>query len=243
MNVAIITARSGSESIPEKNILNVAGRPILEYPIQASKNSDLIDEVYVSTDGDKIARVAEEAGSRVLRRPDYLSGDISHGKVIQHSVREVNKQLNEDLDVAVILLGNSVMIDGELIDMTVDKIQSTNADSAMTVWRAEDDHPMRAMKLNADGHLTHYDGEYELENTNRQNYEEIYFYDNGPWALETQCVENRNGPGAWWWMGQKCVPIEREWVTGRDIHDFFDVMFQEFYVNNREKLRELEERG
>jgi N-acylneuraminate cytidylyltransferase len=134
------------------------------------------------------------------------------------------------------------MVDGELIDMTVETVQSTDADSAMTVWRAEDDHPQRAMKLNECGYLTHYDGEYDAKNTNRQNYEDIYFYDNGPWTLEADCVEDRNGPGAWWWMGERCVPVEREWVTGRDIHDYFDVAFQEFYVRNRDELRELEQR-
>jgi len=242
VRAAIITARSGSESIRKKNILEVVNRPLLEYPIQASKNADLIDEVFVSTDGNDIAHVAKNAGAKVLDRPEHLTGDVSHGEVIKDSVRTVNKRYNENLDVAVVLLGNSLMVDGELIDLTIEAVQSTEADSAMTVWRAEDDHPERAMKLNKDGHLTHYDGEYTAENTNRQNYEDVYFYDNGPWALKPECVEDRTGPGAWWWMGKKCVPVEREWVTGRDIHDHFDVAFQEFYEINRKKLLELERR-
>lgn len=242
MNAAIITARSGSESIPQKNILDIEGRPMLEYPIQASQDADLVDEVFVSTDGDDISRVAKNAGATVLRRPDHLSGDISHGDVIKNSIQTVKEQFNNMLDIAVILLGNSVMIDGQLIDLTIETIQSTNADSAMTTWRAEDDHPQRAMKINDNGYLTHYDGEYNAKNTNRQNYDDVYYYDNGPWALEPQCVEDRNGPGAWWWMGEKCVPVEREWVTGRDIHDHFDVAFQEFYIKNRNMLQQLEKR-
>ena len=215
---------------------------MLEYPIQASQEADLIDEVFVSTDGENISSVAEDAGATVLQRPDHLSGDISHGAVIKNSVQTVNERFDNELDTAVILLGNSVMVDGELIDMVVETVQSTNADSAMTTWCAEDDHPQRAMKVDDSGYLTHYNGEYNAENTNRQNYDNVYYYDNGPWALEPQCVEARNGPGAWWWMGEKCVPVEREWVTGRDIHDYFDVAFQEFYVQHREKLRELEDR-
>jgi CMP-N-acetylneuraminic acid synthetase len=242
VQAAIITARSGSQSIPQKNILEIAGKPMLEYPIQASKDADLIDEVFVSTDGDDIARVAKESGANVLRRPNNLSGDVAHGDVIKHSVQTVDERFNGDLTTAVVLLGNSVMIDGELIDLTVETVQTTDADSAMTVWCAEDDHPQRAMKLNENGYLTYYDGEYNAENTNRQNYDDIYFYDNGPWALEPGCVEARNGPGPWWWMGENCVPVEREWVTGRDIHDYFDVEFQEFYVKNRKKLKKLEER-
>jgi len=120
---------------------------MLEYPIQASQDADLVDEVFVSTDGDDISRVAKNAGATVLRRPEHLSGDISHGDVIKNSIQTVKEQFNNMLDIAVILLGDSVMIDGQLIDLTIETIQSTNADSAMTTWRAEDDHPQRAMKM------------------------------------------------------------------------------------------------
>jgi len=242
MNAAIITARSGSESIPQKNILDVCGKELLKYPIEAAKESALVDEVWVSTDGDDIASVSKEAGAQVLRRPDHLQGDVSHGDVIQDAVRTANRKCNSNLETAVILLGNSVMIDSELITMSIDAVSSSSADSAMTVWKAEDDHPQRAMTTNKKGFLQYYDGEYDAENTNRQNYEDIYYYDNGPWTLQPHCVEDQNGPGPWWWMGEKCIAIEREWVTGRDIHDYFDVAFQEFYEQNRQDLQELEER-
>jgi CMP-N-acetylneuraminic acid synthetase len=242
MHATIITARSGSESIPQKNILDINGRPMLEYPIQASKEAKLIDEVFVSTDGDDIASVAAEAGASVLNRPDQLQGDVSHGDVIKHAIRTVDEKHSDELKTAVILLGNSVMVDGDLIDLTINAVQTTDADSAMTVWQAEDDHPQRAMKINTNGFLQSYGGEYDAENTNRQNYTDVYYYDNGPWTLKPECVENQNGPGAWWWMGEKCVPVEREWVTGRDIHDHFDVAFQKFYADNRETLIDLEDR-
>jgi len=243
VKAAIITARTGSESIPQKNIMDIAGRPMLEYPIQAAKESDLIDETFVSTDGPEIANIAENAGARVLNRPEELKGDSSHGDVIKHSIEEVDRIFDGILDMAVILLGNSVMIDGELIDLTIEAVESSEADSAMTVWRAEDDHPQRAMKRNPDGYLSYHKDEYNAENSNRQNYDDIYYYDNGPWTLEPHCVKDRSGPGPWWWMGEKCLPVEREWVTGRDIHDYFDVALQKYYVENRTKLIKLEDRN
>ena len=57
-NVAIITARGGSKRIPKKNIKEFCGEPIIAYSIRAALESRLFDEVMVSTDSEKIARIA-----------------------------------------------------------------------------------------------------------------------------------------------------------------------------------------
>jgi N-acylneuraminate cytidylyltransferase len=207
MDVAIITARGGSESIKNKNLLEVSGKPLLQYQIEAAKDSEHVDEVFISTDGEKIAEKGRELECKIIDRPPKLQGDSDHGDVIKHAVETADERL-EDLERATILLGNTAMVDGELIDLTFDAIIENDADSSMTVWKAEDDHPMRAMTTNG-GFLEYYKDEYDASNTNRQNYDDIYFYDNGPWTLEKGCVKDRNGPGPWWWMGQKCAPVER----------------------------------
>ena len=241
MNTAIITARGGSESISGKNLLSISGKPLLEYQVEAARDAELVDKVYVSTDSDDIASIAESLDCRVLRRPEHLQGDVAHGDVIQNAVRTVDGSVDA-LDIAVILLGNTAMVDGDLIDMTIEVVMNRDADSAMTVWKAEDDHPQRAMRVDESGYLKYYGETYDSSSTNRQNYDDVFYYDNGPWALKKDCVEDRNGPGPWWWMGEHCVPVEREWVTGRDIHDFFDVAMQEWYIEHRDELRSLEER-
>ena len=58
--VAIITARGGSKRIPRKNIKEFCGRPIIAYSIKAALESDLFDEVMVSTDDEEIADVSRE---------------------------------------------------------------------------------------------------------------------------------------------------------------------------------------
>lgn len=63
--VAIITARGGSKRIPHKNIKEFCGKPIIEYSIQAALISNLFDEVMVSTDDEKIATIARNAGANV----------------------------------------------------------------------------------------------------------------------------------------------------------------------------------
>lgn len=69
MNVAIIPARGGSVRVPRKNVRDFRGKPMLCYPIEAAKASNLFQLVVVSTDDDEIEQVALEAGAVVMRRP------------------------------------------------------------------------------------------------------------------------------------------------------------------------------
>jgi N-acylneuraminate cytidylyltransferase len=64
-NLAIIPARGGSKRIPRKNIKDFLGKPIISYSIEAALNSELFDEVMVSTDDDEIAEVAIKYGAKV----------------------------------------------------------------------------------------------------------------------------------------------------------------------------------
>lgn len=75
--IAIIPARGGSKRIPEKNIQLFGGLPLLVHSIQyALANSEIIDEIYVSTDDDEIKKIALENGAKVIDRPKALSGDF-----------------------------------------------------------------------------------------------------------------------------------------------------------------------
>ena len=64
-NLAIITARSGSKGLKDKNIKPLKGKPLLAYSIEAARKSGLFEEVYVSTDSEKYAEIAKEYGGDV----------------------------------------------------------------------------------------------------------------------------------------------------------------------------------
>lgn len=75
-SLAFIPARGGSKRIPRKNIIEFFGKPMLAYPIEAAKRSEMFDVVHVSTDDDEIADVARRCGADVsFRRPAELSDD------------------------------------------------------------------------------------------------------------------------------------------------------------------------
>jgi N-acylneuraminate cytidylyltransferase len=92
--VATICARGGSKGLPRKNVLPLAGLPLIAYSIRQALACPGIDGVYVSTDDDEIASVAQAHGAQVpVRRPAELATD-SAGKLpaIEHLVAHLERQ-------------------------------------------------------------------------------------------------------------------------------------------------------
>ena len=75
MITAFIPARGGSKGILGKNIKEFAGKPLVVHSIEYALESKLIEAVVVSTDDDKIAKIARKAGARIVNRPPELSTD------------------------------------------------------------------------------------------------------------------------------------------------------------------------
>jgi len=234
MNVAIITARKGSKSIQDKNVHMVCGKPLVAYPILAALEASKIARVYISTDGDAIAGVAQDMGCEVIWRPSELGGDhVNHGDVIRHAVKYADER-ESALKNVVLLLGNTVMIDGTVIDQALSMLEaSADLDSVMTVWEAADDHPLRALEIH-EGVLRPYGNEDRQVSTERQSYSTAYYYDQGVWAFRKECVQRREGPNPWWWMGKRSAPIIRTWVTGRDVHTPFDLSIAEWWIQKHQ---------
>ena len=86
--IATVCARGGSKGLLRKNILPFAGLPLIAYSIRQALACPLVECVYVSTDDEEIAQVAQDYGAQVpYLRPAELATD-SAGKlpVIEHLV-------------------------------------------------------------------------------------------------------------------------------------------------------------
>ena len=90
VNVAIIPARGGSKGIIDKNLQSVRGVPLVVRAIRSCLDAFTIDRVYVSTDSERIAQVAESHGARVIRRPRELATDTSSSEeALIHALDEI----------------------------------------------------------------------------------------------------------------------------------------------------------
>lgn len=89
MKLAVIPARGGSKRIPQKNIREFAGQPIIAYSIRTALDCGIFDRVIVSTDDEEIAAVAKSYGAEVpFVRPATLADDFSPTTaVIAHAIQ------------------------------------------------------------------------------------------------------------------------------------------------------------
>lgn len=87
--LAVIPARGGSKGVPNKNIKDINGKPLIAYTIQAALKSGIFDKVIVSTDSEKIAEVASKYGAEIpFMRPAEIAGDmVSSDDVILHALK------------------------------------------------------------------------------------------------------------------------------------------------------------
>ena len=98
MNIAIIPARSGSKRIKNKNIKLFKNKPIISYAIKTCINSKIFDKIYVSTDSEKIAKIAKKNGADIIiREKKYLSNNHTPvTEVIKNDIEILKKQINID---------------------------------------------------------------------------------------------------------------------------------------------------
>lgn len=140
--LAIIPARGGSKGIPHKNIIKLAGRPLISYTIEAGVNSRYVDYVMVSTDDTDIANVSQEFGAKVpFMRPAKLATDVAKTvDVVIHVVNEMAK-MGEKFDVIVLLQPTGPLRTARDIDEAIEKYVQCGEQSLLSVCEVED-HPI-----------------------------------------------------------------------------------------------------
>jgi N-acylneuraminate cytidylyltransferase len=110
--IAVIPARGGSKRIPKKNIIDFMGKPLINWTIEAAKNSKLFDRIVVSTDCSEIAEVAKGCGVEVPYLRDSSSDDnsvVSEATLV--AIRQTEKFYKEKYDIVVQLMANAPLRD------------------------------------------------------------------------------------------------------------------------------------
>ena len=148
--ISIIPARGGSKGIPNKNIHPIMGKPLLAYTIEQSISTPAIDETYVSTDDEQIARVARAYGAKVIIRPEEISGDTASSEsALIHAIDTIKKQNAEaELEKIVFLQATSPIRHKLDIQNAIELFDENEADSLFSstplhgfLWRLEEKMP------------------------------------------------------------------------------------------------------
>ena len=132
--LAIIPARGGSKRLPRKNILDLNGKPLIAWSIEAGLQSKYIDKIVVTSDDDEIINISNKFGAQTIKRPEELASDTATTfDAIQHTINNIVKY-----DYVVLLQPTSPLRDNNHIDKAIELLESKNADAVVSV--CEMDH-------------------------------------------------------------------------------------------------------
>ena len=150
--LAVILARGGSKRLPGKNILDLAGKPLIAWSIEAGLNSKYIDEVIVSSDSDKILNISKKYGTKIVKRPSALASDTATSfDAIKHTI-DIR---DEKFDFVILLQPTSPLRNNGHIDEALELLIKKNADAIISV--TETDHsPLWADTLPKDRSMVNF---------------------------------------------------------------------------------------
>jgi CMP-N,N'-diacetyllegionaminic acid synthase len=152
--VAVITARGGSKGLPRKNVLPLAGKPMIAWTIEAAKSSARLERIIVSTDDDEIAEVCRVCGVEVpfMRPPELAEDGTPHIDVVEHAVRWLESQDGCFPDYVLLLQPTSPLRTGRDIDAAIQIAESSHPPAVVGVCEAQQ-HPALVKRLCDDGTL------------------------------------------------------------------------------------------
>ena len=142
--LAIIPARGGSKGLPRKNILPLAGKPLIAWTIEQAKQSKYIDKIVVSTENNEIAEISKKYGAEVpfLRPIDLATDESKTIDAIFHALNWFEKN-GEIFDILILLEPTSPLRDDNDLDnaikLFIENIE--NSDSLVSVGEVHLENP------------------------------------------------------------------------------------------------------
>lgn len=150
--LAITLARGGSKGIPRKNLIDLGGKPLIQYTIDLAKNCSFIDRYIVSTDDSEIMEFCFSKGvDAPFERPSYLASDEATSvDALIHAVNFCEEQEKIKYDYIIELMATNPFKNEDDVENCFIKLKDTNADSVIGMTKLEEHHPARIKKIEND---------------------------------------------------------------------------------------------
>lgn len=166
--LAIIPARGGSKRLPQKNILNLAGKPLIAWTIEAGLKSKYIDKVIVTSDDKEILSISQQYGTITIKRPNELASDSATTfDAIKHAIDNA-----EAYDYIVLLQPTSPLRNTDHINEAIELLMAKQADAVISVCKM-DHSPLWSNTLPGDGNMCCFIKD-EIKNKRSQDLEKYY---------------------------------------------------------------------
>lgn len=225
--VAIIPARSGSKSVPQKNIYPLAGKPLIQWTIETASKCSSIDRIIVSTDGKEIANVAKDLGVEVKMRPADLATDTALViDTLRYLIKEIKAE-DDQFEYMVLLEATSPLRSADDVEGCIQKLE--DHDSVATFTQAHL-NPHRAWKIDQGKPMPFIEGANPW--SPRQQLPEAFQLNGAVYAFSMSGLP-ATGPGVLFGnIGAVTMPAERS----IDIDEKQDFMITEQLLKQRKLL-------
>lgn len=228
--LGFIPARAGSKRISGKNIMLLAGKPLLAYTVEAAKKSKYINKVLVSTDSENIAKIAKQYGAEApFLRPEEISGeDSTEMQFFEHALDWLAKNENYVPDLIVLLYPTSPFRRPETIDRAVEKIfKYPDADSLRSIKLCSE-HPHKMWVI--DNNLLKPLIKSERSSSHTLSYQllpKVYVQNASIYITKPKTIREMKSP-----IGDIVVPFIMDETESIDINNPIDFKIAEMVVKD-----------
>lgn len=227
--IAIITARSGSKGLPNKNILMLGDKPVLAYSIEAAVKSKVFDKIIVSTDSEEYKEISEKYGAEVMMRSEELSSDTATSYQV---LEDVLNKVDIPFEYFVLLQPTSPFRTEKHILEAIEKFEKNINNFDFLVSMVESGKSSGLfVEIDEDESLKNYTADFS--NYRRQAYKE--FHPNGAIFLgkKNEYLEKKH------FYGEKSLAYIMDKEDSVDIDDRLDFEIALTILNKKNKSKML----
>jgi CMP-N,N'-diacetyllegionaminic acid synthase len=220
--IAIIPARGGSKGLPRKNILNLAGKPLISWTIEACLQSSFVSRVVVSSDDQKILEVASNSGAELLLRPSQLATDRALTvPVISHVISSLEGKL-EGIKYIVLMQPTSPLRTVDHLNAAFSTLLESDATSLISVTKPTQ-NPLKAFRYE-NGYLRGLVNDH-YPFMRRQDLPNTYLANGAIYIIVLN--EFKDNPTL---LTDKCIPFEMDAKSSLDIDNLNDLEIAESFI-------------
>jgi len=224
--LAIIPARGGSKRLPRKNILPLAGKPLIAWTVESAISSGIFEKVIVNTDDNEIATAALECGAEVpfIRPPELAVDTASSIDVLIHTIQWYKRNGIEYTHVALLQPTSPFRTATDIINIW-HKMLKTDAESVVSVCEVE--HPIQ-WTYNLDD-LSIMTSLFENNGKRSQDYGKTYRLNGAIYLLKIDLLLEQKKIVT----NNKSVGYVMDREASIDIDNHLDFKFAEFILENK----------
>ncbi|MGA1870275.1 MAG: cytidylyltransferase domain-containing protein [bacterium] len=228
--LGIIPARAGSQAIPHKNLVKLAGQPLIAYTFKAASASRTLDRIILTTDDPEIASLGEKYKINVpFMRPEELAqNDSTLEDVMLHALDWLKENEHYIPDAVVLLQATSPLRTTEHIDQAIELFEKESVESLVSVSPPME-HPCDMVYFTKENKIKFLlkEGGF-LEGKQRQDYPLFYFLNGAIYIFRTEVLRKYRSR-----FGRSVVPYIMSQLDSIDVDSLDDLHIAELIISHR----------